>query len=241
MIENFRDLSCYTNREGKRLKRGLFMRSAALDKSKYKKEIDVNHLTVIDLRTDGERLESSDIAVSDYHAVPVLKADLTGITHNRASDEDLAKKIPDMVKMYSDIVSGSYALEQFRKIFAIITDPDRDCPVLWHCTQGKDRCGIVTMLFLKMLDYGDKVIMEDYLKSNDSSKFKANFYYFLARYLKKDMKLAESVKKAFAAKEEYLMSAMDSIVQQYGSIDRFLLLIGIDEQVKQRMKDTYME
>lgn len=50
--------------------------------------------------------------------------------------------------------------------------------VLYFCTAGKDRTGVVSALLLRKLGYSDEVIIEDYMKSRD------NLIDFLTAYVK---------------------------------------------------------
>ena len=41
--------------------------------------------------------------------------------------------------------------------------------VLWHCTEGKDRCGLLSATILFLLDVSEDDVMEDYLKTNKAA------------------------------------------------------------------------
>lgn len=41
--------------------------------------------------------------------------------------------------------------------------------VLWHCTEGKDRCGLLSAIILFLLDVSEEDVMEDYLKTNKAA------------------------------------------------------------------------
>ena len=49
--------------------------------------------------------------------------------------------------------------------------------VLFFCTAGKDRTGVVSAVLLKRLGFGDDVIIEDYMKSKD------NLFNYLTTYV----------------------------------------------------------
>ena len=52
------------------------------------------------------------------------------------------------------------------KIIATITSAESN--VLYFCTAGKDRTGVVSAVFLRKLGYSDEIIIEDYMKSKDN-------------------------------------------------------------------------
>lgn len=65
--------------------------------------------------------------------------------------------------MYKQILFNKKSLEQIRKIFSIISHSDGG--VLYHCTSGKDRTGIISILLLYFLDVEYSEIRKDYFTS----------------------------------------------------------------------------
>jgi protein-tyrosine phosphatase len=55
---------------------------------------------------------------------------------------------------------------EVRTVFDILADPKR-YPVLVHCTQGKDRTGLVVQLVLQLLATDKKAVMVDYLATQE--------------------------------------------------------------------------
>ena len=49
--------------------------------------------------------------------------------------------------------------------------------VLWHCTEGKDRCGLLSAVLLSALGIEYGTIMEDYMLTNEINKVKVEKYY----------------------------------------------------------------
>ena len=58
------------------------------------------------------------------------------------------------------MVTDEYSVSQITKVFQTILD-NKNGSTLWHCTEGKDRCGIISALFLSILDVDYSIIMED--------------------------------------------------------------------------------
>ena len=95
--------------------------------------------------------------------------------------------------------------------------------ILWHCTEGKDRCGLVTALVLEMLGVDRADIMADYLKTNDVNLPKAiKIKEQLAQ--SRGEAFAESVYQAFIADSTYLESAWGAMG------DNYLDKIGLKEE-----------
>ena len=119
---------------------------------------------VIDLRTSTERERMPDAVPDDveYHMVPILDEATAGITR-----EATLTKVPDMVSLYRTVVVSCQ--EQIQRALSIIFTHDYSTGgVLWHCTAGKDRCGIITAYVLAALGVSRDDIMTDYLISNES-------------------------------------------------------------------------
>lgn len=55
---------------------------------------------------------------------------------------------------------------QMEKIIDTIMDAESN--VLYFCTAGKDRTGVVSAVLLRKLGYSDEIIIEDYMKSKDN-------------------------------------------------------------------------
>lgn len=244
MIRNLRDLSIYTNKDGKHLKAGKFIRSAALidlNKRDIAKLESYRPLSVIDLRTENERVEKPDYQMDAYYGISLMENLPSGIAHDKKSKEEIVKKIPNMPNLYADLIRKEIGFEGIKKVFEIIRKISDEQTVLWHCTEGKDRCGVVSALFLKLMDFDDEVIMQDYLKSDKSSRTKGRKYYWIIRLLLNNKEGAEAMKVAFSARREFLNSAFDTIIEKYGGFDGFFEAIGIDAEEKQRLKAEFLE
>ena len=95
--------------------------------------------------------------------------------------------------------------------------------VLWHCTEGKDRCGITTALVLEMLGADRTAIMEDYLKTNEINLPKAESIREMLK-AERGEAFAESVYHAYIADRSYLEAAWEAMGEDY--IDS----LGISEE-----------
>ena len=86
--------------------------------------------------------------------------------------------------------------------------------ILWHCSEGKDRCGMTTALILEILGATRETILEDYLKTNLVNIPKA----VKARdelMVSHGLEFADSVYKAYIADERYLRAAWDEMGPGY--------------------------
>lgn len=242
---NFRDLSYLVNEEGLRLRPGLFFRSAALIKLNAKEAAfieDKGIAIVLDLRTPMEKDKKPDTVLDgiEYRHIPVLKKTTFGVTHEKGLKS--YGEPPIMPVLYAKIVTEESSIEGLRDALHAIYSTKPGQPILWHCTAGKDRAGIVTALFLSSLGYKKEDIIADYQLSHAISEKKGRKYRRLIRYLLFRFKTANAVYKAMLALPEYLEAAFDAIDDKFGSMQTYLKKqMSITKEMVETFKKTFME
>lgn len=230
MIQNKRDLGGLKTQDGRKIKPHCLIRSAHLYQATEKDLSDV--FTVIDLRTPGERDQTPDQTWHcEYLPMPVFTDEQAGISHEREVTEQL---IPDMAYMYGCLMRE--CTESFRRVILSIMNHDyRNGAVLWHCTEGKDRCGMTTDLILEALGVDRDTIMEDYLKTNIVNIPKAvRIHDRLVRTQGKAM--AEAAYQAYIADERYLRAAWEAMGENY-----ITEKLGIDQETINHFKAMVLE
>ena len=240
---NFRDLSYLVTPDGYHLKEGLFFRSAALNKLKKKEKAQIEELgiqKVYDLRTDGELSKKPDVPLDGvtYIHNPILDAATLGITHEKGLKG--YKAPPDMPSLYSFIVTNPFSMKALGEALrGLFTDPGD--PVLWHCSAGKDRAGILTALFLLALGYSEEDIIKDYELSDKPNRKKGRLYRNLILFLLWKRKLANGVYKAMRADPLYLKCAFDSMKEVAGStLDYIHEKLHVGEDLISAFKKKFM-
>lgn len=229
-ISNARDLGGLKTRSGRRLKSGCLIRSANLSKATDR---DIQILKdryrlscIIDLRTTMAAASKPDRPVggAEYLHMPVFDDAMIGVTHESDRDyEHRKKKLPEMSGLYSMMMKTPSCLEKFRKILMLIMEHDFEKgSVLWHCSEGKDRCGLVSAFLLTALDVSEEQILGDYLLTNETAEPRAEWYYRKVLENGADEEVARSVRNAFVVKKEYLESALAVIRERSGDTERFL-------------------
>lgn len=240
-VYNLRYLGGIKNSEGKILKDSLIYRSGNLHNLRKSSLDELNRLKinrVIDLRTKQEIAKEPDqlpknIIYKVYSAFEDKNDEMRNAKQlalkGKISENDADKR---MIKFYTDYVSENP--EIIKKIITEILNSDQ--PILYHCTAGKDRTGIITALILKVLKFDDAVIFEEYLQSNNlRSKIiqkrlnLADNFHFI--FPKLDMGIIE---KTSWVEQNYLQSAFDEIDKQYGSIDNYIhQVLGISDEQRE--------
>ncbi len=205
MIQNMRDLGGIQAAGGRRIRTGMLVRSAQLAAAEASDLEGVS--AIIDLRTPGERKEAPDQTCGrEYLPLPVFDDVTAGISHENGS---MDRGIPDFATLYGRLMLE--CTDSFRRILLAIMQHDYNTgAILWHCTEGKDRCGMTTALILEALGTDRSLIMVDYLKTNLVNMPKATA-------IRKQLltthgpEFADSVYQAYIADEKYIRAAWDAM------------------------------
>lgn len=114
---------------------------------------DNNITTIVDLRSEEEVAKKPcQLQFADgfkYFHLPV-----TG-------GGDTPKSLDHLYMVYQQMVD-----EQMEKIVDLIMSAESN--VMYFCTAGKDRTGVVSALILKRLGFSDEIIIDDYMKAKDN-------------------------------------------------------------------------
>ncbi len=114
--------------------------------------------------------------------------------------------------------------------------------LIWHCTSGKDRTGVLGVLLLLLLGADIESAKEDYLYTNiQNHKYRENLLERMRNRGAEDdvieeMRILESVDWL------YIESFLKSLNDNYGSVDLFLKnKIGLDIEQRNKLLDIYTE
>lgn len=244
--DNARDLGGMKTSDGAVIQNGYLIRSNRLSRI-TKRDIqilkDQYHLQkIIDLRTpmEAEQEEDKEIAGAVYLNIPFFVESMVGISHERGNRHKIGhiENIPKMEDLYVMIVENPFCQKHMEKALRQIMETE-DGAVLWHCTEGKDRCGLLSAMTLFLLGVSEQDVMEDYLKTNTSAATRIDKMYQKWRKLGISKGRAEGMLGLFMAKEEYMQAALDFVKRKYGSVDLFLkdaMEISDDERERFREK-----
>lgn len=248
-VTNFRTIGNIKNIEGRILKESKFYRSAHLHQLKNKSIKEFQKLgikEIIDLRNSKEISQKPDVIPQniDYKNYSAFEDEGDQLDQakklvlkGKVKGSDADQRMLDFYKTYS-----TENPEIIKKIIHEILDSES--PVLYHCTAGKDRTGIITALILTILKFDRETIENDYLLSNNYRKQLvqkrlrlANNLHFL--YPKMDLNVIE---KLSWVEKDYLHASFSEIDKKYGSIDIYIhQVLGITENKRNEyiIKFTY--
>ena len=226
---NFRDMGGYESTGGKVVKWGKVFRS---DEIGYLTPADLDYLnnipllTVVDFRSRGEieavpdKVPASVVNIYELTINPGNHSGIGDISKlSEANGEEFMKEINRAM------VSDPEIIDIYKTFFALLQD-EKQIPLLFHCTAGKDRTGLGAALFLASLGVDEKTIFDDYLLSNKQLEDK---YKSLTDRL-------PQLKPLFEVRPQYLRAAFDKINEDHGSIEAYLRdVLDVDTELMKRM------
>lgn len=228
-VQNIRDLGGLKNKDGKEIRKALLLRSGSLNKingkdMEYLKR-NFNLRMIIDLRTDEEVREKPDIRIDGvkYMHIPLLDSSELGMSREEKLHlKDYVDKLPNMEKLYENLVTNESSVSKLKEAIKTIVN-NRDGAVLWHCSAGKDRCGLVAAILLELLDVDIDTIIEDYMLSNVAAEKVAKKYHFLTKLTTGDEEIAKKVYEIFVCKRSYLDVALRKMEEKSGSVKDYVI------------------
>ena len=151
--------------------------------------------------------------------MPIFAEGKVGISHEDREKNDkiaLLSKMPPMSQMYYEMLHDSDCLDNISKIIRfIVTAKEEQFAIYYHCSEGKDRTGIISAIILSMLGVSKKEIIKEYLFTNRVARRKANIYYLVAKYVRFDVNLAKKLHGMFSARKEYIEVYFNMIKEEY--------------------------
>ena len=222
---------------GKRIKDDRLLRTASLARLLPKdKEILESYYRVgivCDFRMSIEREQMKDpelsgasnvfLSIMEAEDFPDADPEMLKIVADPNTDRMvLLKNAMDMgmlsESLYVDFLLSERGKASYRKFFECLLELPEDKAILWHCTDGKDRTGVASMLLLAALGADRELILTDYLLTN---RFNEKRLSAVKASLEKSPMSPEMKEVALfgagAVFEKYMTNALDALNEKYGS------------------------
>lgn len=215
---NFRDLGGIKTKDGRYVKWDKFIRSDELGKLTNK---DLGYLasfpltTVVDFRRPDEITKLPDIlptSVKNYVELNITSANLKP---GSSTIEDVRDW---MIFINEELVTDTTIQNTYKEFFKLAQD-EKNVPLLFHCSAGKDRTGMGAALILFALNVDEDIIFKEHMLSNK---------YLVEKY-KPIIDKNPELKPQFEVQEAYFKVAIDRIKKDHGSVDNYLTnILGVD-------------
>jgi protein-tyrosine phosphatase len=240
-IPNFRDLGGYCAGRGKTIAYGRLYRCGALldmtalDKIRLKNTLHLK--TAIDLTTPDEPKKTREIR---------LLEEIGGKYYNIPFRPDVPNYYEMEMAMYvNHSTMGAVYLERMRHpgfgrkligALEMIAEPAYH-PLVFHCSQGKDRTGILAAMLLSLLGVSDEDIIRDYNLSDSSAEE-------VRSKIINDPSTREEIRNlpdyCWRAVPESITVFLAGLKQTYGSAEGYLKLHGADKTLVKRLEEALL-
>ena len=235
----YKDLSYLTSKDGKRIKDKYLIKASRVSKWKLH-QLGVKK--IVDLRSYGEVKKSPERPgkTIEYKNIPLFDDKLAGLPNEDTGIFEQMSNLKTIEETYKLMVTNEEYTSNLSKIIKEIINSE-EFPVMYHCTEGKDRTGITTFILLKILGFDNETIMNDYLVMSKYKKAKSILCYIALVYFKRNIVLADKIRKYLMVDEKYLNCAIEAIEETYGSIDNFIeLSLDISNKEKEDFKNKVL-
>jgi protein-tyrosine phosphatase len=182
----------------------------------------------IDLRTGEEAQQSRDVLADD------ARFDYQRISLMGTEKMDLGK----MMTSFPDTLGEAYVQwlgsnkPQFRQVFQLIA-AQQDGAVLYHCTAGKDRTGIISGILLDLAGVPRADIVHNYALSahylEDQPKDSAMNAQMMA-LMQQHPEIAKKIAGMGGTAPANMELFLDALHEQYGGAQGFLKAVGLTEE-----------
>ena len=224
-VFNLRDLGGYFTMDHHLVKDRVFLRSdnltglreeeiAFLQNYGLEAVIDLRHQNEIDLEPDPfVELESVQ-----YHNIAILD-------HAQFTLEDLNRiKLSDL---YIQIAESDRFIKPVFETLAKYKGT-----VLYHCSAGKDRTGVISALLYKLIGVANVDIVTNY---------EVSFTYLIPKYVDADRNVSEVYADLFASKPETMLTFLQYLDTKYPDIHDYFISKGISMETLETIKRKLLD
>jgi protein-tyrosine phosphatase len=240
-VPNFRDLGGYRARDGRAVAWRRLFRSAALhfmsrpDIARFKE--DIRPRVVIDLRSPREPIKQREISLlgevgGRYHNVP-FRPDSPDYVKQ---ETELFRDATDMGELYLYRIRQPEFGKRLVDSLELIADRNNH-PLVFHCSAGKDRTGVLAAMLLAAAGVIDEDIIHDYTLS-------APFMLEIRNRMTNDPAASPEVKELpdfqWEASAESIARFLALLRREYGSAAGYLKAQGADNSLPRRLQEALL-
>lgn len=206
--QNTRDLGGYRNVTGKITREGVYVRS---DVQYYPSDRDCSYLrmngitTVVDMRSDRDVMKKpSGFATAegfDYRHFPIEEG------------SGVPASVEEVPASYMRIASARSIGDVFSCLAAA------DGGVMFNCTAGKDRTGVVSAILLLHAGVSDRDIIDDYVLTREYGKERLELVH--QNYPEIDMRIVTPC-------ENHMAGFLTLFREKYGDTEQYFRTLGLN-------------
>jgi len=198
---------------------------------------DIRPRAVIDLRAPRELTKQREINLlgevgARYHNVPFSPASPDYVKH----ETELFRDATDLGELYLYRIRRPEFGKRLMDSLELIADRNNH-PLVFHCSVGKDRTGVLAAMLLAAAGVIDEDIIHDYILS-------APFTLELRDRWRNDPTAPPEVKEVpdshWEASAESMVRFLALLRREYGSAAGYLNAQGVDNSLPQRLEEALL-
>ncbi|QNQ81230.1 tyrosine-protein phosphatase [Lactobacillus sp. PV034] len=245
---NFRDIGGYQGASGKKTKWHKIYRADSLSSLSDNDQVRLTEMGVVidcDLRSTHEQTIAPDklwegAKYLDCHVYAEnSQGDLIEDDHQL---DEFLHQIPKVEgylgQIYQNVLLSKEGQAAFRQVFVQLLNLAPDKALVYHCSAGKDRTGMVTALILTGLGVDDKTIAQDYLLTNEL------FPYGLRKQIPSDSDMIKLVNRmnVTAGEGRAIKGITQTLRDGFGGFDiYFTKILGFTQEDLKKLRSLYLE
>lgn len=210
--------------------------------------------TVVDFRTAAELREKPDPAIPGVTNIhnPILRSLTNGISREEEGQtpiQQLTQEIADlgitaeqfMANLYVSMVRDQFSQQQYGKFFDVLLGNESGA-TLWHCTVGKDRCGLGSAMLEIALGCSLDDVMDDYLATQANVQANIDRDAAIVEKTTGDKNAAQTVRALNGVMPSYMEMSFAVMKEISGSIDNYLTeKIGLTAEKRAQLIHLYID
>lgn len=217
---NTRELGGFKTADGSITKNNVYWRSdvpSAPQADDIIKLLSSHITTIIDMRTETERAKTpdtlSELSEFEYHHFPIVEG------------SGVPESLEAVPLSYMTIATA----ENMPKVMKVIAEAEQG--VLFHCTAGKDRTGVVSAIILMTCGADRESIVRDYVISREYNHKRLEA--FLAAHPEVDRNIV-------LANEKSMNGFIDLFTERFGTVDNYFEEIGLSAEYADMIRNKMM-
>lgn len=228
-VYNLRDLGGIATTSGLVTRDRVIYRSDGLHRSRVEDRptvvaLGIRH--VIDLRTAEEREQEGSFEHADVvtHHVPVLER-IRDLMQDHTIEPEM------LMRVHYELMLDQFG-DAFRIALGILAGAVSDGdPLVFHCTAGKDRTGLLAALILSSCGVSDADIAHDYGRSSTATPHMISWYQRNTNQSPGD-KMREMglnpklMKSMMSSDPETMLGTLADLRSRHGSVENYIASIG---------------
>lgn len=229
--QNFRDVGGFLNKKGQMIAWNRLYRADGMDRLS-ERDLEwlrrLNVRTIVDLRGGAEQKMRPDVASEGItvFTCPMMKEEIT--SEKQAAEHSFARSL--LTGYQAMVKSGP---ELIGRAAATVMESVKQGAVVYHCTAGKDRTGILSAVLLMLLDAYEEDIIADYQVSHTYNERGIN------RMVEQSPELKEFIEQA--GEDSMLHSHprnIRAVIRQIGEtgIQEWLEQAGVDRGLQESFR-----